>query len=683
MCATLASSDAPDVSVVIVNYNVRAFVAQALRSIDRASSGLKVETFVVDNASADDSVAYVRRHFPHVCVVANEANVGFGKANNQAIERARGRHVFVLNPDTIVQEDTLRTLVAFLDTHPEAGAVGPMILNPDGTFAPESRRSFPTPEVAFYRIAGLSRLFPGSRRFGRYNMTYLPRDEVAEVDALSGSCMMVRREAIWGRSEVGSRKWEVGSGKWEKERPEGDQSAPPSARTGAGLFDEDFFMYGEDLDWCFRIQRAGWKIFYTPDTQIIHYKGESTKKGELRYVRLFYGAMLLFAQKHFGAGEGGGLLGMGLRAAIVGRAALGVLKQWTARLAPVVLDALLCVLALVLAHAVRFGDVSRLGPRFFLTIGLLFPALTVLGTLAFGGYRWRRTLRRPPPVAGVTVGLLLVAALSFFVKDVAFSRFVLGLAYLFALGLLVGWRMIAHARQRGTGRAVFVGPKQEAERLRERLATHPRPPFELVGYVFDRHGRGPVRYLGPLRNLRAYVRFERADNVVFSPDALPAYAIFGQMRALSDLPVQFRMMAPDGPYVIGKASVDAVALVEAEAVVGRGRSALARRLFEVGLALALRAVRLLARHRAPRDARWQRVAHLGNSWWDLLAGRVAVVGYDAHAAYRPPEAWGLRPGLIHPPHADDPERAYGQYAQHESARVDLALLRRYVMGRTL
>ena len=645
-----APSDTPDVSVVIVNYNVRAFLAQALRSLSRAGRGLKVETFVVDNASADDSVAYVRRHFPHVCVIANRDNVGFGKANNQAIEKARGRHVFVLNPDTIVQEDTLRTLVAFLDTHPEAGAVGPMILNPDGTFAPESRRSFPTPEVAFYRMAGLSRLFPRSPRFGRYNLTYLPRDQVAEVDALSGSCMMVRREAL-----VGAR--------------------------GAGLFDEDFFMYGEDLDWCYRIQQAGWKIFYTPATQIIHYKGESTKKGELRYVRLFYGAMLLFAQKHLGAGQGGGLLGVGLRAAILGRAAVGAAKRWTGRLAPVAFDAAAGIAALVLATLTYFGgSLSRLGPRFFFTVGAMFVGFTLLGTLAAGGYRRLRWLRRLPPVLGATGALVLVATISFFAKSLAFSRATLALAYLFALLLLLGWRVWVRARQRGTGRAVFVGPKHEAERLRERLATHPRPPFELAGYVFDNHGRGPVRYLGPLRNLRAYVRFERADNVVFSPDALPAYAIFGQMRALSDLPVQFRMMAPDGPYVIGKASIDAVALVEAEEILGRGRSNAARRGFEIAVALVLVLLRPLARLRAPRDARWARIAHLSTSWRDLLMGRVAVAGYDPADAYQPPPAWGLRPGLVQPPHSGDAEKAYGQYAQHESARVDLALLRRYVNG---
>jgi GT2 family glycosyltransferase len=240
-----ASQDVLDLSVIIVNYNVREFLEQALASVQRASAGLSVEVLVVDNNSVDGSVAMVQERFPEVSVLVNDENIGFGRANNQAIRQARGRYLLILNPDTIVQEDTLSTLVRFMDEHPEAGAVGCQILNPDGTFAPESRRSFPTPAVAFYRIAGLSRLFPRSRTFGRYNLTYLPRNEVAEVDALSGSCMVVRHAALHTAPEAPTH---------------GALSSDPLP-TGAGLFDEDYFMYGEDLDWCYRIQQAGWKIY--------------------------------------------------------------------------------------------------------------------------------------------------------------------------------------------------------------------------------------------------------------------------------------------------------------------------------------------------------------------------------------------------------------------------------------
>ena len=301
-----------DLSVIIVNYNVREFLEQALRSVERASARLEVEIIVVDNNSVDRSVEMVRTHFPNVRVIANEHNVGFGSANIQAIREAHGRYLLILNPDTIVQEDTLSTLVRFMETHPEAGAAGCQILNPDGTFAPESRRAFPTPQVAFFRMTGLSRLFPKSRLFGQYNLTYLPIDVEAEVDALSGACMLVRRAALtYSREEVealktanGTLNESIQNPSFLRPSPEPAPGSDPGARleiqnrNGAGLFDESFFMYGEDLDLCYRIQQAGWKIFYTPETQIIHYKGESTKKSELRYVKLFYGAMLRFAEKH-------------------------------------------------------------------------------------------------------------------------------------------------------------------------------------------------------------------------------------------------------------------------------------------------------------------------------------------------------------------------------------------------
>jgi GT2 family glycosyltransferase len=268
-----------DFSVIIVSYNVSALLAQALRSVIRASDGMNVEIWVVDNASKDDSVEMVRRDFPQVRLIANTDNPGFGRANNQAMRQAKGEYFLILNPDTIIQEDFLRVMKAFMDAHPECGASGGKILDPDGAFSPTCRRAFPRPSVAMWRILGLSHLFPKSKIFGQYNLTFLDENQITEVDALSGSCMVVRRDAILPT--------------------ENDSNTNDIQPKAAGLFDESFFMYGEDLDWCYRIQQAGWKIFYTPETQILHYKGESTDKNDLRYVRLFYGAMVVFMEKHF------------------------------------------------------------------------------------------------------------------------------------------------------------------------------------------------------------------------------------------------------------------------------------------------------------------------------------------------------------------------------------------------
>lgn len=252
-------------SVIIVNYNVKYYLEQCLESVRRASQGLQVEVFVVDNLSTDGSVAYLQGRFPEATFVSNHENVGFARANNQAILQSKGKYVLLLNPDTIVSEDLFVRLVSFMEAHPEAGGAGTYMLHPDGTFAPESRRGLPTPFVAFCKMSGLAALFPQSHLFGRYYMRYLDEHQVNEIEVISGACMMLRRTAL---DEV-------------------------------GLLDEDFFMYGEDIDLSYRIIKGGYTNYFLP-VRMLHYKGESTVKSSYRYVYTFYQAMRLFFRKHYG-----------------------------------------------------------------------------------------------------------------------------------------------------------------------------------------------------------------------------------------------------------------------------------------------------------------------------------------------------------------------------------------------
>ena len=252
-------------SIIIVNYNVKFYLEQCLESVRRASRGLQVEVFVVDNLSTDGSVEYLRGRFPEVTFIANQENVGFARANNQAIRLSKGRYVLLLNPDTIVGEETLARCVEFMEAHPEAGGVGVHMLNADGTFAPESRRGLPTPFVAFCKMTGLGKLFPQSRLFGRYYMGYLDANEVNEIEVMSGAYTMLRREAL----------------------------------DKVGLLDEDFFMYGEDIDLSYRVLKGGYKNYFVP-VRMLHYKGESTVKSSYRYAYVFYQAMRLFFRKHYG-----------------------------------------------------------------------------------------------------------------------------------------------------------------------------------------------------------------------------------------------------------------------------------------------------------------------------------------------------------------------------------------------
>ncbi|HYE94694.1 MAG TPA: glycosyltransferase family 2 protein [Rubricoccaceae bacterium] len=676
------TTEAFDVSVVIVNYNVREFLEQALASVERASGGLRVEVFVVDNDSADGSAQMVRARFPQVRLITNEANVGFARANNQAIREANGRYLLILNPDTLLQEDTLHALVRFMDAHPEAGAVGCRILNPDGTFALESRRAFPTPEVAFYRMMGLSRLFPHSPRFGRYNLTYLPKDEVCEVDALSGSCMMVRHAALYQQRAA------VPAGDGAASTPEG----------GAGLLDEDFFMYGEDLDWCYRIQQSGWRIYYTPETQIIHYKGESTRKGELRYVRLFYGAMLRFVEKHLSAAPSASslqrlglfLLTLGIRLGIVVRAGVGFVGRLFAAVRPPLADFALAGLAMALAAWVRSALLgSGFSPLFYTVVAPAYALAAVLGVAVAGGYGRLGRRRLRPVLVGLPAALVAVSTLSFFFKGIAFSRVALLLGFIGA-GVLLVLRRRLRGHEPAVRRVLLVGAAADAARLLRLVGGRLQPAVQVLGYVGEDAGASAVPCLGQQRHLRDLVRLQGADEVVFAADSLSNTAILGGMQQLRDLPVRLKILTAGRDYLIGKASVEdfSVPLLEAERLVAPLRSAGARRAFEVPVAalgtLAHPLVRALARLRP--EGPWRRLAAATARMPSVLGGRRALIGYDP-AGPHPPPAWGLLPGVVsvldtfpeRPATIVETHRAYWFYARHQSAALDAQLLLRALL----
>lgn len=272
-------------SVIIVNYKVKHYLEQCLRSVAEASRGIAVEVIVVDNASGDGSVEYLRERFPDVTIIASEENLGFARANNLAIRNSHGQYVLLLNPDTIVAEYTFCDFIGFMDSTPDAGGCGAYMLHTDGSFAPESRRGLPTPFVAFCKMSGLASLFPKSRTFGRYYMRYLNENEVNRIEIMSGAFMFLRRDAL----------------------------------DKAGLLDEDFFMYGEDIDLSYRILKAGYNNYFLP-SRILHYKGESTVKSSYRYVHTFYRAMELFFNKHYA--HYSILLSLPIKLAIWGRAML-------------------------------------------------------------------------------------------------------------------------------------------------------------------------------------------------------------------------------------------------------------------------------------------------------------------------------------------------------------------------
>ena len=272
-------------SIVIVNYNVKYFLEQCLHSVEAATKDLATEVFVVDNFSTDGSMEYLKPKFPGVRFIENTENVGFARANNQAIRLARGQYVLLLNPDTVVGEDSLRGLCFQMDEDEAIGAIGVKMINAHGEFLAESKRSFPSPWVSFCKLFGLAKLFPYSPKFARYSLPYLRANRQHTVEVLAGAFMLIRHEAL----------------------------------DKAGLFDESFFMYGEDIDLSYRIVQAGYKNLYYPE-RLLHYKGESAKQDDKRYIEAFYGAMLIFYQKYYPSSSGflRGLIKMavGLKAAM-------------------------------------------------------------------------------------------------------------------------------------------------------------------------------------------------------------------------------------------------------------------------------------------------------------------------------------------------------------------------------
>ncbi|WP_151733834.1 glycosyltransferase family 2 protein ['Paenibacillus yunnanensis' Narsing Rao et al. 2020] len=281
-----------DVSILILNYNTCRLTLDCIRSVYDSETGYSYEIILIDNNSHDNSVEMIRQEFPDVRLIANTENVGFAKGNNQGMEVSAGRYVLLLNSDTVVRKDTLETMVALMDRRPELGAAGCKVILPDGSLDKACKRGFPTPSASFYYAFGFSKLFPDKPRFNGYQLGYLDPDEEYPVDALVGAFMLVRRETM---EQVG------------------------------GL-DEEFFMYGEDLDWCFRIKEAGWGIYYYPRTSIIHLKGGSARRRPFKIVYEFHRAMILFHRKHY-AGRYNSMINGVVYAGVGVKFALSLLKN--------------------------------------------------------------------------------------------------------------------------------------------------------------------------------------------------------------------------------------------------------------------------------------------------------------------------------------------------------------------
>src|SRR5688572_13126803 len=360
-------------SVIIVNYNVKHFLEQCLISACKSMEGLDAEIIVVDNNSVDGSLEMLQSKFPLIQYIANKQNTGFSKANNQGIAIAKGEYVLLLNPDTLVEEDTFSKCIQFMDTHPDAGGLGVQMIDGKGNFLPESKRGLPSPSVAFYKIFGLAALFPKSRIFGKYHLGFLSKDKTHEVEVLAGAFMMMRRSVL----------------------------------DKVGLLDETFFMYGEDIDLSYRIIKGGYKNYYFPETRIIHYKGESTKKSSVNYVIVFYKAMIIFAAKHFSQSNAR-LFSFFINIAIYLRAAIAILNRFLKRALLPAADAILFFAGMFFLKLYWESSVKDLHyPALFMQLVVpLYVLIWIVAIYFSGGYD--KPVRLSRVVRGILSGTVFI-----------------------------------------------------------------------------------------------------------------------------------------------------------------------------------------------------------------------------------------------------------------------------------
>jgi GT2 family glycosyltransferase len=628
-------------SIIIVNYNVCYFLEQTLLSVRRAAEQLSepVEVFVVDNNSADHSVAMVRARFPEVILLENKDNPGFSKANNQALRLATGQYQLLLNPDTLVEEDTLRRCCDFMDQHPRCGGLGVQMLDGQGRFLPESKRGLPTPAVAFYKIVGLAWLFPKSRVFGRYHLGFLDPDQPHEVAVLSGAFMLLRQAAL---AEV-------------------------------GLLDEDYFMYGEDIDLSYCLTRGGWQNWYFPGTRIIHYKGESTKRTSVNYVFVFYRAMVIFAQKHFAPGQAG-LFSRLINGAIWLRAGAALGQRLATAATPALLDAGLLyagIYALKMYWETNHKFVRLpYPPQYMLVAVPLYIGVWLGATWLSGGYdRGARTSRI---VRGIVVGTLLISAVTNFLDNWRFSKALILLGGAWAIAALVGRRLASHWLHHGNLRLsepqaktlAIVGSPAETQRARQLLADA-QVPVNIIGYVaptaFDQTALLPPDYLGEVAQLPELVRLYELNELIFCGKDLPVSQIIDLMQRLPPQPAVAYKILPEGSqYIIGSSSKDAPGdyyTLDATLRLHQPAQRRTKRLLDLtaSLAFGLAAPVLLWGQRRP--------AGLLPHCWQVLRGRRTWVGLR------------YTPGVPGPPAVLSPADAAGATAPlSEATRQRLEFL---------
>ena len=481
-------------SIIIVNFNVKDYLKELLDSLKTASGKISSEIIVVDNDSVDGSQHMVKSGYPEVILIENETNEGFASGCNTGIKQSSGDFILLINPDCLVNKDTLEKMLDFFEEHEDCGLAGCKILNTDGSIQLACRRSFPTPASAFFKLTGLSRLFQKSRIFGKYNLSYLPEDQIAEIDAVSGSFMMFRRDII----------------------------------QQIGYLDETYFMYGEDLDFCFRIKEKGWKIYYNPETHIVHHKGKSSEKGDFDQIKTFYKAMDIFVKSHYKTRLFLPYFYL-IRLGIFFRACVSVFKSTLIKLRSPFIDLLIINLSFLTAVSLRFGGLISL-PIYFdirsyiLIMGVL--STVYMSFLFFGDIYTREKESVSRTLLLTTLAFFTVSGLTFFFNQFAFSRLVVFYSGIFIMLIIPGrklavfWFKFRQKKIRKKTRFVLVSKPDQIENL-DALITNETSFF---GYVLIREPDvlKKINYpvLGNIDKIYKIIEKNKISDLIYTPETI-------------------------------------------------------------------------------------------------------------------------------------------------------------------
>lgn len=588
-----------DLSVVIVNYNVQYFLDQCLDSVKRASEHLKVEVFVVDNDSKDGSIEMVSKKYPEVRLIANKENVGFSKANNQAMEIAKGKYILLLNPDTVVGEDTLDKTFSYMEAHPETGGLGIRMFDGRGNFLPESKRGLPSPMVAFYKIFGLSALFPKSKRFGQYHLGHIPEDQTAEVDILSGAFMMMRKEAL----------------------------------VKTGLLDETFFMYGEDIDLSYRIQLAGYNNVYFADSSIIHYKGESTKKGSANYVFVFYRAMIIFARKHFSQNNAW-MYSFLINFAIYLRASLALIVRFIKRLTLPLVDVTLITggLFALTSYWTRSGIEF---PSKIIDYSIPIYAITWVFSNFFQG-AYDKPIKLLKFVKGTLLGTLpILLVYGLLPKDYQFSR----------LFILIGasWTIIYF----------FISRIYLHFAVKKKFDLHKRSKNRFLvftkssGALIKEHlkfSHGEIEKIQEMNQLASSEILNDFDELIYDSSSISYREIIDHMGQNRGSSCSFKIAPEEAEYFVGSDSID----TKGELYILNLNTLLSeenkrkKRTFDWSFALLL--ILLLPFNIWTYSNKKKYI----NNLTSILFGKLSFIGFTENARMRDVRLPKIKPGILYP-----------------------------------